>query len=227
MTESLEESLKRLNTTYIDLYLWHMMSVTDFDICFTKEAWDWVDKMKSDGKIRLVWIGSRSTLKYLAEIRPVLEGIGSRFDNVVLRIICDDFLDLEKMPVEKHPWSIESETTDLGACDIGLAPLPDNRFTRGKCGFKILQYGAAGLPVIASPVGANAEYVRHGTVGFLATNEAQWVESISTLAGRPDLIKSMGLAAREMAANFDIAVVGKRLCDAVKSCINSDFPSKP
>ena len=174
---------------------------------------------RNGGKIRLVWIGSRSTLKYLAQIKPALEEIGSHFDKVVLRIICDDFIDLESMLVEKHLWSSETETTDLAASDIGLAPLPDNRFTRGKCGFKILQYAAAGLPVIASPVGVNVEYVKHGTVGFLATDKSQWVESMARLIEDGDLRKTMGASARERVAEFDVAVVGKRLCDAVKSCI--------
>jgi glycosyltransferase involved in cell wall biosynthesis len=174
---------------------------------------------KSDGKIRLVWIGSRSTLKYLAEIKPVLEEIGSRFDKVVLRIICDEFIDLESMPVEKRPWSIETETADLAACNIGLAPLPDNRFTRGKCGFKILQYAAAGLPIIASPVGVHSAYILPNVNGFLPKDNMQWVECMAKLIQDAELRKTMGAAARQRVADFDLAVVGKRLCDVIKTCI--------
>jgi hypothetical protein len=112
---------------------------------------------KGDDKIRLVWIGSKSTLGYLAELKPVLEEIGSRFDNVVLRIVCDDFFALRNTPVEKCLWSRETRGIDLATSDIGLAPLPDNRFTRGKCSFKVLEYSCAGLPVVASPIGTNAE----------------------------------------------------------------------
>lgn len=183
-------------------------------------------KPRRDGMIRLVWIGSRSTLKYLAEIKPALEEIGSRFDNVVLRIISDDFLDLENILVEKCSWSSETEATDLTACDIGLAPLPDNRFTRGKCGFKILQYAAASLPIIASPVGVNAEYVKHGTHGFLAKDNPQWVKCIVALIEDADLRKTIGAAARERVADFDLAVMGKQLCDVVKNCIAPDRPAQ-
>jgi len=174
---------------------------------------------KRDGKVRLVWIGSRSTLRYLTEIKPALEEVGSRFHNVVLRQICDDFFELQKMPVERCLWSEQTQIADLVTSDIGLAPLPDNPFTRGKCGFKILQYAAAGLPVVASPVGVNREYVRENITGLLATDSSQWVDGISTLVQNPDLRGSMGSAAKTMVSAFDLAVVGERLSEIVRDCI--------
>ena len=180
----------------------------------------------ADGKIRLVWIGSKSTLRYLEQIKPALEEIGSRFDNVLLRIICDNFFDLEKMEVEKHLWSAQTRVADLAAADIGLAPLPDNRFTRGKCTFKILEYAASGLPAIASPVGAHSDYIVDNVNGFLAGDNSQWVENMAKLIEDGDLRKNMGLAAREKVADYDVAVVGKRLCDAIKSCIGSNHPDQ-
>jgi len=176
-------------------------------------------KAKSDGKIRLVWIGSRSTLKYLAEIKPALEEIGSRFNNVVLRIICDDFLDLEEMPVEKHLWSGETQAADLATSDIGLGPLPDNRFTRGKCGFKILQYAAAGLPVIASPVGVNADYVRDNITGFLASEKRQWVDRMSRLIESTELRAEMGRNALEFVESFDAGVIAEQLASLIRRCL--------
>ena len=179
----------------------------------------------ADGKIRLVWIGSKSTLKYLQQIKPAIEEIGSRFDNVVLRIICDNFLDLENMEVEKHLWSAQARVADLAQADIGLAPLPDDRFTRGKCTFKILEYAATGLPAIASPVGAHSDYIVDNVNGFLAADNAQWVQSMARLIQDGDLRKTMGKAARERVADFDVAVVGKRLCDLIKNCIAPDRPA--
>jgi glycosyltransferase involved in cell wall biosynthesis len=184
-----------------------------------------VDREDND-KIRLVWIGSQSTLKYLAQIKPVLEEIGSRFDNVVLRIVCDEFFDLENVRVEKHPWSLETQAIDLVAADIGLAPLPDNRFTRGKCGFKILQYAAAGLPSITSPVGVNSTYVQDGVTGFLAADTSEWVDRITRLVENPQLRKGMGLAALQWVGRFDIAVLGKQFCDIIGSCIRQASPEK-
>ncbi len=173
---------------------------------------------ESDGKIRLVWIGSKSTLRYLEMIKPALEEIGSRFDNVVLRIICDRFLDLEKMKVEKCRWSLESQYFDLISSDIGLAPLPDNRFTRGKCGFKILQYEAAALPVVASPVGVNSEYTIHGVTGYLALEHEEWIKRISDLIENSNLRQKMGAAGRKEVENLDSSVIGEQLFSLITEC---------
>jgi glycosyltransferase involved in cell wall biosynthesis len=179
---------------------------------------------RNDDSVRLVWIGSQSTLKYLAEITPALEEIGSHFDNVVLRIICDKFLNLENLPVEKRPWSLETQAADLATSDIGLAPLPDNRFTRGKCGFKILQYAAAGLPAITSPVGVNSSYVQDGVTGLFATDHRAWVDSIAQLIENRQLRSNMGLAAGEWVAQFDVTVLAEKLCDIICSCVEQASP---
>lgn len=177
--------------------------------------------IQNDGKVCLVWIGSRSTLKYLADIKPALEQIGSRFSNVTLRIVCDDFFDLKNMEVEKIQWSMERQAIDLATSHIGLAPLPDNRFTRGKCGFKILQYQAAGLPVVASPVGVNSEYVRQNVTAFLATDNREWIEKITRLIENPKLRRQMGNKGLEHVRNFDTSIIGKKLLELIKNCLES------
>jgi glycosyltransferase involved in cell wall biosynthesis len=178
-----------------------------------------VTKKPGDGKIRLVWIGSRPTLPNLKQISPALEEICSRFDNVVLRIISDEFFDVQNIPVEKHPWSLETEATELVNSDIGLAPLADNNFTKGKCGFKILQYQAAGLPVVASPVGVNADLVRNGLNGLLAVTIDDWIEKISSLIANEPLKTQMGLAARQSVTPFDLSVLAPRLVSLIKRAI--------
>jgi glycosyltransferase involved in cell wall biosynthesis len=176
---------------------------------------------QSDGKIRLVWIGSRSTLKYLAEIKPAFELIGSRYNNVILRIICDAFFDLKNMEVEKFQWSLEKQAFDLVTSCVGLAPLPDNRFTRGKCGFKILQYEAAGLPVVASPVGVNSEYVRENVTGFLAIGLHEWTEKITHLINKPQLREQMGKEGLAHVQNFDTDIIGKNLVELIMKFLAS------
>ena len=173
---------------------------------------------KDDGKVRLVWIGSRSTLRYLAEITPALEEIGSRYENVILRMVCNDFIDLEKMSVEKCLWSEQTQIADLATSDIGLAPLPDNRFTRGKCGFKVLQYASAGLPVVASPVGVNRDYVRDNVTGYLASDTDEWVDRMSRLVENAQLRKKMGESAGKSVKRFDISVIGEQLAAFILQC---------
>jgi glycosyltransferase involved in cell wall biosynthesis len=174
---------------------------------------------RDDGLVRLVWIGSGSTLKYLREIRPALEEVGRRFPNVVLRLVCDEFVNFGPLPVEKRRWSKDTEAADLSTSDIGLAPLPDDRFARGKCGFKILQYQAAGLPVVASPVGVNAQYVRDGVTGFLAQNGAQWIDRLRTLIENPGLRVNLGQCGQSDVERFDVRVIGERFCRLIAECL--------
>ncbi len=173
-----------------------------------------------DGKVRLVWIGSKSTLKYLSLIEPALEKVGSQFSHVVLRIICDDFPAFKNIEVEKGNWTRQTEIADLKQCDIGLAPLPDNRFTRGKCGFKVLQYAAAGLPVVTSDVGVNSEFVRDGVTGFVASGTEQWCERITALIEEADLRKQMGQKAKVWVKQYDTGVLAGQLIGILKEVLS-------
>lgn len=147
------------------------------------------------GPVTLVWIGSNSTLPYLAEHLPALRRTGAR-----LQTIADEPLaDPAGMAVEHARWSAHGEAELLARGDIGIAPTPCDRWTLGKCGFKIIQYMAAGLPSVASPVGANAEIVRVNETGLLADTPAEWAEAIERLARDVELRRRMGRAAREVA----------------------------
>ena len=175
---------------------------------------------RHDSKIRLVWIGSQSTLKYLKEICPVLEKTAREDIRLVLRVIADDFPMLNYMKLEKHTWSLETQAADLLACDIGLAPLPDNRFTRGKCGFKILQYFAAGLPVIASPVGVNRDLIEKSGAGILANTPQQWQDAILNLAQHPEHRKQMGQKARQFIKQYDTEVLAEKFGHIIQTAID-------
>jgi glycosyltransferase involved in cell wall biosynthesis len=142
--------------------------------------------------VTLVWIGSNSTLPYLGEHLPALRQSGAK-----LVTIAGNPLENAGLPVEHIRWSAETEAASLVRGDIGIAPTPCDRWTLGKCGFKIIQYMAAGLPVVASPVGANAEIVRPGGTGFLAETPQEWVDAIRRLAGDVELRRRMGRAGRE------------------------------
>lgn len=179
---------------------------------------------ENDDKIRLVWIGSGSTLNYLEQMKPIFEHIGSNFDNIVLRIIGDTFFDLENMEVEKRVWKKETRGIDLAECDIGLAPLPSDRFTMGKCSFKVLEYSASGLPVIASPVGTNSGHTIEGVTGLFATNMQEWSDQITKLIKNAKLRKKMGKAGLAYAKKYDVSIVGKELVKLIKKTIEPSCP---
>lgn len=147
---------------------------------------------------RLVWIGSHSTLPYLRQFMPTLERAAQCVKGLRLLVIADQAVVSTRMRVEHIAWSVQSEVPALVQGDIGIAPTPLDRWTLGKCGFKILQYMAAGLPVIASPVGVNASLVQPGETGFAAEDAGQWCDAIAILCGDCGLRQRMGDAGRKL-----------------------------
>jgi hypothetical protein len=122
--------------------------------------------------------------------------------------------------VENVPWSLEDEARLLAECDIGIAPMPDTPFTRGKCGFKVLQYMAAGLPVVTSPVGVNAEYVEPAVTGLHARTPDEWVAAVKRLADDAALRERMGRAGRRRAEEeFDFGVLQPRFVELVAQAL--------
>jgi glycosyltransferase involved in cell wall biosynthesis len=146
----------------------------------------------------LVWIGSASTLKVIRWIPQHLEAIAQALPQVRLKVICDVFPESLPIAVIRCPWSTETEAPALAAADIGISWMPDDAWSRGKCGVKVLQYMAAGLPVVVNPVGVHREFVVHGKTGFLAESPEEWGRAVRTLAGDPDLRHTMGRAGRQM-----------------------------
>lgn len=146
--------------------------------------------------LKLVWIGSSSTLNGLELQRGLWERIGREVQGARLRLICDRFARFDPLPVEPVPWRAETEAADLASSDVGISWVPDDRWSRGKCGLKLLQYQAAGLPVVTNPVGVHSRMVEPGVSGFLAESPEDWVEAVRALAENPDLRARMGRAAR-------------------------------
>jgi glycosyltransferase involved in cell wall biosynthesis len=145
---------------------------------------------------QLVWIGSSSTLKGLQAITPLLEEIGRQVPGLQLKIICDRFIRLQNMPVVECPWNQASEAQNIASSDIGISWIPDDPWSRGKCGLKVLQYMASGLPVVANPVGVHPELIRPGENGYLAASAEQWVDAIRRLASDVSLRQKMGQLGR-------------------------------
>lgn len=145
----------------------------------------------------LVWIGSSSTRRYLDFLTPALERLGGQIPNLQLKVISDFEFHLDGMNVINIPWSETAEVRELASSHIGIAPMIDDPWTRGKCALKVLQYMAARLPVVSSRCGANSQVIVEGETGFLAESEEEWCHAIEQLVNDPALKLSMGTAGRE------------------------------
>ena len=139
------------------------------------------------------WTGSSTTLKHLSMAVPVLKRIRDKYGNqVCFRVISDEPLSADIEGLENVRWKKETEVEDLNRVDIGIMPLPDNQWTRGKCGFKGLQYMALEIPAVMSPVGVNNEIIEHGKNGFLADDDNDWFEKLCKLVDSFELRRKLG-----------------------------------
>jgi len=163
------------------------------------------------------WIGSPATVKYLEMIRPVLSEWDKK-NNARLVIIGADSFELDGTRVEHRPWSQDIEVLDIQSFDVGIMPLSDNLWERGKCGYKLIQYMACGKPVIAYPVGVNSKIVEHGVNGFLAESKKEWLEALTVLRDDHGLRKKMGAAGRKIVERkYCLQVTAPKLMSIIQS----------
>ena len=168
------------------------------------------------------WIGSPSTATYLRYVSAALQplhaagrvrciAVGARADQVV------------GTPFEAQPWREDTEVSQLQGFDIGIMPLPDEPWERGKCGYKLIQYMACGLPVVASPVGVNTEIVAQGENGFLASGDSQWTEAINTLVADVELRQRLGSAGRrQVETTYCLQAQAPRLIEMLSRVVNGE-----
>jgi glycosyltransferase involved in cell wall biosynthesis len=157
------------------------------------------------------WIGTPSTIQYLNLVAHALQNIiASRCARLV--VVGANPLQMQGLPVEVRPWSENSEVEDIQQFDIGIMPLRDGPWERGKCGYKLIQYMACGKPVVASPVGVNSTIVQNGINGFLADNEHEWIQAFELLCDDPCLREEMGLLGRErVEKEFSLNITAPKL----------------
>jgi glycosyltransferase involved in cell wall biosynthesis len=190
--------------------------------CVDPARYPLADHQRAGDGVTLVWIGSSSTLKGLKAIRPLLEGLGQAWPGLRLKLVCDRFLSLNHLPVIPWRWSEATEAVEIARADIGLSWVPNDTWSQGKCGLKVLQYMAAGLPVIANPVGVQTEMVKHGESGFLASTPEEWSVAVGRLMHDPQLRQRMGAAGRRrVESEYSVAAGAARwldLLDKLRTC---------
>jgi glycosyltransferase involved in cell wall biosynthesis len=146
---------------------------------------------------RVVWIGSPSTTRYLELLSEPLRLLAEQ-QPFILRVIGSNGVELPGVQVEEMRWSEDTEVENIRACDVGVMPLMDSPWERGKCGYKLIQYMACGLPVVASNVGVNSDIVTQGENGYLANTPIEWVTALGKLLKDAALRAQLGMAGRRL-----------------------------
>jgi glycosyltransferase involved in cell wall biosynthesis len=158
------------------------------------------------------WIGSPVTAPFLNVVLSPLDTLTREGDMKIILIGSGGTDLLPQIPKMVLPWSEETESSDVHRFDVGIMPLPDGPFEKGKCGYKLIQYMAAGLPVVASPVGVNSRIVEHGVNGFLASSESEWLQALRYLRDNPVERRQMGIAGRKkVEREYDLEVTAPQL----------------
>jgi glycosyltransferase involved in cell wall biosynthesis len=172
--------------------------------------------------VTIGWLGSSSTLKYLRILLPTLEKIYQKCPQFQLKIVCNQFLDSGRIPIIKKQWSSEEEETDLKSFDIGVMPLSNDLWSKGKCGLKILQYQSVGIPVVCTPVGINRDIVEDGENGLWAQDEEDWKKQLLKLIKEEELRKKIGLKGRKTVEEvYSLEVNAPRILDVFKKVLAS------
>jgi len=150
--------------------------------------------------LRIVWVGSPSTVKYLIELKATLVELAKRIP-FTLNIIGGE-LAVQGVQIKNIAWSAEAEAGAIAECDIGIMPLADTPWEQGKCAYKLIQYMACGLPTVASPIGANRDVVIDGETGFFANTPSEWVDRLERLLRDATLRAKLGRAGRARVSNL-------------------------
>lgn len=181
---------------------------------------------KGDAPVVIGWVGSTTTAPYLAMLDRVLATI-SVIHPIVVRVVGGRY-EAPGVHVECIPFSIETEPALLESFDIGVLPEPDDEWARGKGAFKALLYMAAGLPVVASSVGANLEVIEDGLTGFCVADDGGWIEALERLIRDPKLRDRMGRAGRaRLEQRYSLRVQAPRFAGALRSAVASAKGSEP
>ena len=163
-----------------------------------------------------VWVGLPDNLRYLDMVRPALIEVAKKYSQFKLRIISSASLDWDDVPIEFKEWHPDTEKEDVLSADFGIMPLSHDPYSEGKCAFKLLQYMAASLPCIGSPVGANTEVVVPRVTGYLANTTLEWIQSMEELIVSTERRLAMGRAGRQRAEqHYDINTIADMLAEVI------------
>jgi glycosyltransferase involved in cell wall biosynthesis len=184
------------------------------------DSYDVDPPRRSHDKPRIGWIGTPETWQGFAQpVHKVLAPLLGRHE-AVFRAVGAAMQPETRGTLEIIPWTEDTEVALIKRMDIGVMPLPNTPWARGKCGYKLIQYMACGLPVVASPVGVNRDIVEHGVNGFLAESDEEWSAAIDTLLNDADLRHRMGTAGRQkVEQQYSLQIWGTRVAQMLRSVV--------
>jgi len=166
------------------------------------------------------WIGSPSTAKYLRGLRPVFERLAQSHSFRVKVVGAGPPLAFGTLPVVNLPWILNREAEEFRTSDIGVYPLWDDEWSRGKSGFKAIQFMASGVPVVASPVGINSEIIQDGVNGFLAASEQEWTDKLARQIEDPALrLKFASAGRRTVEERYSLAQAAPRFLQVIRNVL--------
>ena len=166
-------------------------------------------------KFTLVWIGTPATFHYLSLLQNVLKKMAEHCDFELLIIGKKSWGPLPGVPGYSVEWSEDTEAELLCKAHLGIMPLPEESFARGKSAYKLIQYGGAGIPALASAVGENCRIIEDGKNGFLCRNAEEWIQKFQLLFQDESLRKAMGKAGFQKAQEWSLAANAPKLIDFI------------
>jgi glycosyltransferase involved in cell wall biosynthesis len=179
------------------------------------------DPPAADGRKLVVgWIGSPTTFRYLESLKDVLAVVSARHPFTLKVSGAGRAVNFPGVDVEVVPWSMADEVSLFNTCDIGVYPLTDDDWSRGKCGFKAIQCMACGVPVVAASVGVNREIITHGVNSMLAATRHEWIDHLSALLTNPELRRSMAVAGRRtIEERYSLRVTAPQLASVLRAAL--------
>ena len=170
-----------------------------------------------DNNIIIGWVGGKGNLHHLKMLFPIFQKLSLDY-RIQVNILCNASIEIPSVKIKCIPWRLETQAQEIALFDIGVMPLPNNKWTQGKCGYKALQYMAAAVPPVVSDVGSNRDILEHTKEGFLVPSIDGFYDAIKALIDDKDKRKEMGLNARKKIEKFfSVHVVGKMLADVLKT----------
>jgi len=173
---------------------------------------------RTQGQVNIGWVGLAYNFPYVQRLEGTFQKLKAEIGNFIFTVISSKGLRIDGVETAFKPWSYDNEVKNIRSLDIGIMPLPGDEWAKGKCGLKVLQYMACGVPVVATPIGVNKEIIRDGENGFLAATEGEWLKKLALLARDDELRRKLGQEGRKTVEDhYSLKFWGPKVANLYKS----------